>query len=280
MPELPEVETVRNVLKGWVIGKTIKDVDVFYEKVIENMSFSDFKNKIVNQKINDIDRKGKYLLFVLDDYVLLSHLRMEGKYYLINGEDLDEKTNKHKIISFPLDDGSSLLYHDVRKFGKMKLLDKSNYLEDESLKKVGKEPFEITGNELYLKIKNSNKTIKELLLDQSNMAGLGNIYVDEVLFASKIYPLRKGKSISKKQCDIIVENSVLVLNKAIELGGSTIKSYHSGNKVDGRFQNELNVYGKKVKNVQIVGLLLKKHLLVVEELIIAINAKNKSILSF
>ena len=144
MPELPEVETVRTVLKEWVIGRTIKSVDIFYEKVIENMCFNDFKNKIVNQKINDIDRKGKYLLFVLDDYILLSHLRMEGKYYLIKDNSLDEKISKHKIISFPLDDGSVLLYHDVRKFGKMKLLDKNNYLEDESLKRVGKEPFDIT----------------------------------------------------------------------------------------------------------------------------------------
>lgn len=245
MPELPEVETVRRVLKTWVIGKTIKSVDVFYEKIIENIDFISFKNKIINQKINDIGRIGKYLLFILDDYVLLSHLRMEGKYYLIKDGKMDEKTNKHKIISFPLDDGTSLLYHDVRKFGRMKLLDKSSYGDDESLKRVGKEPFEIKDSELYEKIKLSNKTIKELLLDQSNMAGLGNIYVDEVLFASKIYPLKKGREINKKECKVIIENSIKVLNKAIELGGSTIKSYHSGNKVDGRFQNELNVYGKK-----------------------------------
>ena len=258
MPELPEVETVRNVLKGWVVGKTIKDVNAFYEKVLEGINLSDFRSKIVNQRINDIGRMGKYLLFVLDDYILLSHLRMEGKYYLINDEKMDEKTNKHKIISFHLDDGSTLLYHDVRKFGKMKLLDKNNYLEDESLKRVGKEPFDIKGNELYLQIKSSNKTIKELLLDQSIMAGLGNIYVDEVLFSSKIYPLRKGKEVSLKECDVIVKNSVIVLNKAIELGGSTIKTYHSGNKVDGRFQNELNVYGKKGEKCPNCGTLIEK----------------------
>ncbi len=245
MPELPEVETVRNVLKEWVKGRTIEDVNVFYRSVIDNMDFETFKAKITNQKINDIDRKGKYLLFVLDDYILLSHLRMEGKYYLIKDEIMDDKTSKHKIICFKLDDCSELLYHDVRKFGRMKLLDKSNYLKDESLKKVGKEPFEITSNELYEKIKLSNKPIKELLLDQSNMAGLGNIYVDEVLFLSKINPLRKGKNVNVDECEIVIKNSVQVLNKAIQLGGSTIKSYHSGNKVDGRFQNELNVYGKK-----------------------------------
>ena len=83
MPELPEVETVRNVLKLWVNGRKIKDVSIFYENVLENIMFDDFKSKIVNQTVYDVERIGKYLLFVLDDYILLSHLRMEGKYYLV-----------------------------------------------------------------------------------------------------------------------------------------------------------------------------------------------------
>ena len=175
MPELPEVETVRNVLKLWVNGKVIKGSDIFYEKVLENIAFNDFKNKIINQHVHDVERIGKHLIFVLDDYVLLSHLRMEGKYYLVENDVVDEKINKHKIISFMLDDGKTLLYHDVRKFGKMKLLDRNNYMEDETLAKLGKEPFNITKEELYDKIKKSNKPIKELILDQTNMAGLGNI---------------------------------------------------------------------------------------------------------
>lgn len=245
MPELPEVETVRNVLKLWVNGKKIKDSSIFYEKVLENVFFDEFKEKITGQTIYDVERIGKHLIFVMDDYVLLSHLRMEGKYYLIESEITDEKINKHKIISFLLDDGKTLLYHDVRKFGKMKLLSKADYMKDETLAKLGKEPFSITKEELFAKIKLSNKPIKELILDQTNMAGLGNIYADEVLFLSKINPLKKGKEISLELCQIIIDNSVIVLNKAIKAGGSTIRSYHSGNNVDGRFQNELNVYGKK-----------------------------------
>lgn len=245
MPELPEVENVRNVLKLWVENKKIVDVTIYYDKVLEEIESNDFKHKIVNQQIKSIDRKGKYLMFILDDYVLLSHLRMEGKYYLINGEISDEKINKHKIIAFHLDDGSSLLYHDVRKFGKMKLVDKSNYLEDRRLKKLGKEPFEITKEELYEKIYKSNKPIKELILDQTIIAGLGNIYVDEVLFLSKIHPLTKGKMVTLEDCDNIIINSIEILNKAIKLGGSTIKSYHFGNKVEGSFQKELKVYGRR-----------------------------------
>ena len=175
MPELPEVETVRNVLKLWVNGKSIKDSNIFYERVLENIAFKDFKKKIIGQHIYDIERIGKHLIFVLDDYVLLSHLRMEGKYYLIENNKMDEKMDKHKIISFLLDDGKILLYHDVRKFGRMKLLDKDNYKNDETLAKLGKEPFSITKDELFAKVRMSNKPFKELMLDQTNMAGLGNI---------------------------------------------------------------------------------------------------------
>ena len=245
MPELPEVETVRNVLKLWVNGRKIKGCNIFYNNVLENIEFNDFNEKINNQMICDVNRIGKYLLFILDDYVLVSHLRMEGKYYLVDGEITDVKMNKHKIISFLLDDGKTLLYHDVRKFGKMKLLNKDSYMEDESLSKLGKEPFNMSGNDLFVKINKSNKPIKELILDQTNIAGLGNIYADEVLFLSNINPLVKGKDLNVNKCKEIVENSVIVLNKAIEAGGSTIRSYHSGNNVDGKFQNELNVYGKK-----------------------------------
>lgn len=258
MPELPEVETVRNVLKLWVNGRKIKDTNIFYNGVLDNIIFGDFKSKIVNQTIHDVNRMGKFLLFMLDDYVLLSHLRMEGKYYLVENEITDEKMNKHKIISFTLDDNKTLLYHDVRKFGRMKLLDKKDYLSDPSLSKLGKEPFVMKDNELFEKINKSNKPIKELLLDQSNIAGLGNIYVDEVLFLSKIHPLRKGKEVSISECDLLIKNSVIVLNKAIELGGSTIRSYHAGNKVDGRFQNELNVYGKKGEKCPSCGELIEK----------------------
>ncbi len=258
MPELPEVETVRRVLKTWTINKTIVKTEIFYDKVLEGITYKDFNSKIVNQKIHDINRIGKYLLFVLDDYILLSHLRMEGKYYLVNGEITDEKMNKHKIITFTLNDGSTLLYHDVRKFGKMKLLDKDRYMSDASLKKLGKEPFTMTKEDLYNLINKSNKPIKELILDQSVVAGLGNIYADEVLFLSKINPKRVGKNVSIDECDKIIKNSVTVLNKAIELGGSTIRSYHFGNHVDGKFQNVLNVYGKKGEKCPNCGCIIEK----------------------
>ena len=242
MPELPEVETVRRTLLDWCKNKVIRDSEIFYKNVLSDMDFENFKNKIVNQKINDVTRFGKYLFFILDDYVLISHLRMEGKYFFLNNED--EYIKKHKIITFKLDDGN-LIYHDVRKFGKMKLVDKDKYMLDESIAKLGKEPFTISKEELYNKIHHLNKKIKQSLLDQSIISGLGNIYVDEVLFDSKISPSRSSKDITLKECEKIIESSIQILNKAIKLKGSTIATYHFNNNEAGGFQNEHKVYGKK-----------------------------------
>lgn len=242
MPELPEVETVRKTLLDWCKNKTIKDVDLFYKNVLSNIEFDDFKNRIINQKINDIDRFGKYLFIILDDYVLISHLRMEGKYFFVDSED--EYIKKHKIITFKLDDGN-LIYHDVRKFGKMKLVDKDKYMLDESIAKLGKEPFTISKEELYNKIHHLNKKIKQSLLDQTIISGLGNIYVDEVLFDANISPNRSSKDITLKECEKIIQSSIQILNKAIELKGSTIATYHFNNNETGGFQNEHKVYGKK-----------------------------------
>lgn len=242
MPELPEVETVKRTLISWCKGKVIKDVTLFYPRVLQNIDFESFKAKIINQKINDIDRFGKYLFFILDDYVLISHLRMEGKYFYTNDED--EYIKKHKIISFNLGD-NNLIYHDVRKFGTMKLVNKSEYLLDESIAKLGKEPFNMNGEELYNKIHKLNRCIKQSLLDQSVISGLGNIYVDEVLFDAGIAPFRLSKDINMKECEKIILSSVKILNKAIELKGSTIATYHFNNNESGGFQNEHKVYGKK-----------------------------------
>jgi formamidopyrimidine-DNA glycosylase len=245
MPELPEVETVRKTLTRWSKDKIIKDVIIHYKNVLENIDFEDFKRAIINQRINDVSRYGKYLFFILDKYALISHLRMEGKYfYLESLDDEDEYIRKHKIITFVLD-GGYLIYHDVRKFGKMKLVNKETYMSDESIAKLGKEPFDISPIELYNRLHNLNKSIKQCLLDQTIMAGLGNIYVDEVLFDAKIFPTRNSKKITKKECQIIIDSSIKILNRAIELKGSTIATYHFNNNETGNFQNEHKVYGKK-----------------------------------
>jgi len=243
MPELPEVETVKEVLKKEVLNKTIKDVIIRYDKILENIEPKSFIEKIKNQTIIDIKRKGKWLLFELTDYYLLSHLRMEGKYYIKNSDD---EITKHQHVIFIFEDGKQLRYNDTRKFGKMYLLDKDNIYNKKPLIDVGKEPWELDVDYLKDNFKNKKLPIKTVLLDQTIIAGLGNIYCNEVLFRSKINPYKKAFELNDKELESIIINSKITLEKAIKLGGTTIKSYTSSEGVHGRFQNELLVHMKTV----------------------------------
>ena len=178
MPELPEVETVRRTLSDVLIGKKIERVDVRYENIIKNISAKDFSSSLIGETFIDIKRKGKHLIFVLDNYYMIAHLRMEGKYFLMH----DEELSKHDHIIFYFSD-SNLRYNDVRKFGTIHLFSKKTYpnISDlerlEPLSSVGIEPFEMDKKDLYKYTCKSHKHIKTLLLDQSIMCGLGNIYV-------------------------------------------------------------------------------------------------------
>ena len=245
MPELPEVETVKNTLKNKVINKIIEDVDVYYSKIIEYPSLEEFKKHIKRQRINDIKRRGKWLMFELDNYYLLSHLRMEGKYYI---KDYNEPVEKHEHIIFKLNDNGSLRYADTRKFGRMHLIEKDNVYAVEPLKSLGLEPWDSNLNVDYLKTKFNNKRlpIKTVLLDQSIMVGIGNIYDDEILFLSNISPLKSACNLNDKELDKIIFNTKKILEEAIKKGGTTIRSYESDLGVHGRFQQELLVHTKDV----------------------------------
>jgi len=179
MPELPEVETVKNGLIKKVKNKKITKCNILYEGIIAYPKKEEFIKNIKNQTINDIKRRGKFLMFVLDDYYLISHLRMEGKYFIKNHE---EELNKHDHVVFTLDTGEELRYNDTRKFGKMHLV-KKDELEKTPIIKLGLEPWDESLTTEYLKNKlNKKKAIKTLLLDQSIITGIGNIYADEILF--------------------------------------------------------------------------------------------------
>lgn len=239
MPELPEVETVRQSLRKKILNKKIMEVNLYYDKIIKtDLSF--FKKNIVNQTIQEVERLGKYLLIRLDDYYLISHLRMEGKYHLRKvGIPLD----KHDHIIFTLDDLTELRYNDVRKFGTMHLKLIPEVFVGEPLAKLGLEPFHEEFTIDYLKKQfKSDRAVKNLLLDQQKIVGLGNIYVNEVLFLSKIHPETKAKYLNENDLSRIKTTSIKVLNKAIALGGSSIRSYYSDDNITGRFQNELVVH--------------------------------------
>lgn len=241
MPELPEVETVRKTLKRELIGKKIKRVDILYSGIIAT-NLNDFKNNIIGQEFKDIKRIGKYLIFELNNYYLVSHLRMEGKFFL---KDLSDKIEKHEHVIFNLFD-ISLRYHDTRKFGKMYLVDKDKLFTDTPLINIGKDPWDKSLNPMYLKDKfNNHKHIKTLLLDQSIISGIGNIYADEILFKSKINPLRLGKDLTDLDLLNIISNTKDILEKSIKHGGTTIRSYTSSLGVIGHFQDYLMVHQRE-----------------------------------
>lgn len=243
MPELPEVETVKETLKQKLIGKVIAGVNVYHDNIIEYPTVEEFKSQIVNQRINDMSRYGKWLIFVLDDYYLLSHLRMEGKYFFRNSL---EEGNKHEHVVFTLNDGTELRYMDVRKFGKMHLILKEEIKEKGPFLEMGLEPWDKDLTPEYLRIKYSNKRIpiKTILLDQSIIVGIGNIYADEILFLSNINPLLPSKDLTDNDLNNIIINTREVLEKAIKKGGTTIRSYTSVDGVHGLFQQELFVHNQ------------------------------------
>lgn len=242
MPELPEVETVIKVLKPILINRVIKDIEILKGHIVQ-CDYDDFKHQLINHRIKNITRRGKYIIFHLsDDIVLISHLRMEGKYY----DYSDNSYSKYAKVIFHLDNGHRLIYDDSRGFGVMMLSDEAHYKSLDEIAKLGPEPFDkIDINDILMKVKDSSTAIKSKLLEQTLFTGLGNIYVDEVLYLSHIHPQSEAKTLSYDDWNNIINNARKVLTKAISLGGSTIKSYHPGKDISGEFQNELLIYGKK-----------------------------------
>lgn len=243
MPELPEVETVKESLKIRLKGKKILSANVIYNNIIAYPEVKDFIKQISNQTINDMKRRGKFLIFDLDDYFLLSHLRMEGKYFFKTKDDV---LDKHEHVTFDLDSGEELRYKDTRKFGKMYLIKKEDIEIIGPLKDLGLEPWDenLTNNYLLDKFKKRKLPIKSVLLDQSIIVGIGNIYADEILFMCKINPLKQCNLITEEEASNIIKYTKQVLEKAIRMGGTTIRTYSSVDGVHGLFQEELLVHGK------------------------------------
>lgn len=243
MPELPEVETVKNSLKELILNQKILSLQINYERIIKNVSIDNFINSLTGQTIIDINRYGKYLIFILDDYYLISHLRMEGKYLIKTSNEI----TKHEYIIFQFSD-FQMTYHDTRKFGTMHLYQKSvDIYQELPLKNVGYEPFDnrFTVEYLHQKFQKIKRPIKKVLLDQKIIAGIGNIYADEILFKSGLNPLQPTNTLTKADVELIINSTKEVLKKAIALGGTTIRSFVSSHDISGRFQNELLIHTKK-----------------------------------
>ncbi|USK91042.1 DNA-formamidopyrimidine glycosylase [Rossellomorea marisflavi] len=258
MPELPEVETVRRTLEVLVVGKTIKEVAVSWPKMIKEPSeTAQFTDSLKGQEILGMGRRGKFLIFYLNDVSLVSHLRMEGKYALHQKE---EPVEKHTHVVFTFTDGTELRYRDVRKFGTMHLFKKGEELLHLPLLQLGPEPFEeaFTPDYLHGKFEGTSRIVKAVLLDQTVMVGLGNIYVDEALFRSGIHPDRKASSLTVDEVADLHHSIIATLREAVDMGGSTIRSYVNSQGQMGMFQQNLYVYSRNGEACRTCGTPIEK----------------------
>jgi len=246
MPELPEVETVRRTLEYQLGHPVVAQTQIFWPRIVDNMTPQEFSEKLKGQCFQTYERIGKYLIFVLDDDVLVSHLRMEGKYYVQQEKDPYDAKHTHAIFTFA--DGRQLRYHDTRKFGRLYLYPKTIPLcEQKAFAHVGYDVFDerVTPQYLYDKLHPRKIVLKQALLDQSVMAGIGNIYADEICFALAYHPQMKIRYLRKKDYASLLDVTRRILREAIRAGGTTIRSYTSSLGVDGRFQLELKVHAQK-----------------------------------
>lgn len=257
MPEMPEVETVRKTLEPLVKGKTIKNVTVWYSKIIMGNS-QEVAKKLKGKKILAIDRYGKYLLIRLSgDLTLVSHLRMEGKYRLVNS---DTPKQKHEHVQFLFDDGTALRYDDVRKFGRMHLVETGTERQTTGIRHLGPEPNSKDFSLGYFQkeLSKKKKNIKTSLLDQTIVCGLGNIYVDEVLWQSKIHPLSVPAKIPAAQVKNLFNTINSTIKKATELRGTTVHTFLDADGQIGGYQDMLQVYGHSGQECARCGTILEK----------------------
>ena len=259
MPELPEVEIVRQSLHKRIKKKSLKKV------IIRNRNLrfkipGDFESFLKDKKINKVSRFSKYLIihFQTEDCCLV-HLGMSGTIHILDKKKPLKFTNtsfyhspflpkKHNHAEF-IFDNLKVIYNDPRRFGFFEII--KNYQDlEKRFKSMGPEPFSDKFNLNYVVnyFKGKNKDIKSFLIDQKFVSGIGNIYASEILFLSKIKPTKKAIKLSKKECHRIIYFSNKVLIKAIKKGGSSIRNFKSLSGKDGLFQKEFNVYGREDLN--------------------------------
>ncbi|WAA11654.1 DNA-formamidopyrimidine glycosylase [Fervidibacillus halotolerans] len=258
MPELPEVETIRRTLESLVIGKRIDQVHVFWPKIIQEPTDpKKFALLLKGETFRKVGRKGKCLIFYFDRSALVSHLRMEGKYVLTKKE---EPMDAHTHIVFQMTDGTELRYRDVRKFGTMHMYPIGMEFDRPPLSKLGPEVFDSRFTNEYFQdaLKKTKRKIKTVLLDQTVVSGLGNIYVDEALYRANIHPEKLAYLLTEWETVRLREEMIRLLEEAVEKGGSTIRTYINAQGKIGSFQFELNVYGKEGSPCPFCGTEIKK----------------------
>ena len=258
MPELPEIEIVKRSLFKMINGTKILNIKINNNKLRYKIP-PNFSKSLTGEKILNISRRSKYIIFYFKEKILLIHFGMTGKFFIFRKRDnIVFKTSfyynldilpKHNHIYFKLNNDLLLIYNDVRRFGFFKLYNKKKINEILFIKKLGLEPFSKNFTlEYFIKFtKNRKKNIKNLLMDQTFVSGLGNIYVNEALYMSKIHPLRTCTKFKKKEIGKLIKNIKKVLNLSISKGGSSIKDFKNTLGQKGNFQQLFNVYGQENK---------------------------------
>lgn len=271
MPELPEVETVRLQLRHKVTGKKINGVEVFHQKTVNYDE--QIEDALLGKVIADIDRIGKLMIFRFkdeDDLFLLAHLKMTGQFFFVDKQgaiaggghsmteaDTDLPT-KHTRVAFYFDDNSALYFNDMRLFGYTKLADKNE--TDRARAKFGPEPIAEDFNCEWFteRLRKRNTPVKAALLDQSFVAGLGNIYVDEALWRAKIRPTRKANRVTKKEALELCKTSGDVMKESIAVGGTTFQHFVDTGGQNGNFTDYLKVFGQQGTACPRCGKTIKK----------------------
>jgi len=245
MPELPEVETVKRTLEPLVKNKMIRDVEVFCPKLIQNLEPVAFREKLRGRTIKALACRGKYLLFQLDaGLTLIVHLRMTGQ---LTVNDRNVPLNKHTYVVFHLGSEEDLRFTDPRKFGLLYLVPTGRFEEIKGLSGLGYEPLskEFTLESFRQLLAGKKGFLKAFLLDQSKIAGIGNIYADEILFEAGLHPQRDLRTLTEEESDRLYHTIRHKLAEGIRYRGTSLRDYVDGRGEKGGFQEKLNVYSRR-----------------------------------
>jgi formamidopyrimidine-DNA glycosylase len=243
MPELPEVETVVRELRPLLVQRSIVSIHCSKNSLRRPWE-SDWNAQLINQTITSLRRRGKWILIDCDNQAtLLLHLGMTGQLTVTKCLD---KYDNHTHLRFVLDDKiHELRFRDIRRFGSADWFPTHQQLQTFLDERLGPEPFNIDTDNFHQAISNTTRPLKAILLDQTILAGIGNIYADEAAFQSQIHPTRRGCDIQKSESERLCQCIETVLTRAIAGRGSTIRNYVGGSGLKGSYQNEFHVYGRK-----------------------------------
>jgi len=261
MPELPEVETIRRQLYEKILNKKIKNVEILEAKMLQGISAKNFKKIISGKKIKNIFRRGKLLVFELScNYYLVIHLKLTGQLIFQSKKEKDKK-KKYTYFIYTFSDGDKLLHNDLRKFGYVRLLKKEEVEKFLEEKKYGIEPlskeFTLSKFKEILSKKPKSK-IKPLLMNQSFIAGIGNIYSQESCWCAKILPIRNVKTLKNEEIKNLYNCLIKILKEAITYRGASVDAYVDIHGKKGNFVPKLKVYGREGEKCYRCGAKIKK----------------------